>query len=789
VTTVIGDAFVRIRPLTTGFAATTAAEVDASTSAGVAGSTLAADATAKGKQVGENLASGIETTTKKPGFFSSLFGKGSTFEAAAEGSAAGSTFAGEFGGKVSSGLGKISKLITLGMSDNPYVGAAAAAAVVIGGVGYAALKSAADMQTAEVSIANSADITVAKAKAIGKAFLGTSFQSQYSANQIATAYASVAGELGLMQGRALNQVQATKFMSVAWKLAEASGTDLGTTTSALSGFMATFKIKVDDAAGAADTLLNTSSLTGNSMDTLATQFQHTRTRLGDLIGGYQQYAALLVDAKAQGYSGTRALMMQSSGVQKLMVPVLALAKAHLDEKNALSQLAPWQQAVAKQYAEGAWSGSVLDLKMQGWSITQRNAVKAYKSANQATFTAIANQKELGVSIVDGNGKFIGWSAAIEKLRTKMLSLHGTQRLAWADAAFGAGPAQQFMAILGAGTKAYQKYNHEANQHGTVNKGASNSMSSLGGTWKMASAAFHNMFTDLGQKLMPIMTKVNTAIAHFIQHIVKDWPQIHRVFEVMWSVVSPILNAFFTAIHILWDVITDMIGVVYDLLTGKWGDAWKLAVKMVKDILPMIEKIFEDLWDYLKARIHLIEDVFSKIGPAALKELKKLPGQLLHLFMDIPKMLGAVSWGNVWNGMILAFKYVMGRLIQLWDDTAGRIPGMHINNPYANLFNGQARHIGAKGTATSAESYAMDRFMKEHTKYTDNQLQAVADAAFNKYERKTGGDKRSFMIGGTNIHITVKSGASPKEIAHEVKVAIKDHDKQLVDKIRAKGGTR
>lgn len=788
--TVIGDAFVRIRPLTTGFAATTAAEVDAGTSAGLAGSTLGTDAELKGKQIASKLGAGVESETKKSGgFLSGLFGKGSSFEAAAEGSAVGASFVGGAGGAVSSGMSKISKIITLGMSDNPWVAAGAIAATAVVGIGYAALKSAANMQTAEVSIANSADITMAKARAIGKAFLGTSFQTQYSAEQIATAYATVVGQLGLTNGKALTTAQSLKFMTTAQRLAEASGEDLGTTTGALSQFMATFKIRINDVGQAADTLLNTSTLTKVSQDTLALQFQRTRSHLGPLIGGYQQYAALLVDAAKQGFAGRSALMAQSSGVQSLMGPVLALAKAHLDERNALQQLTPAQQTLAKQYALGAFSSSVLAMQTAGMTLQQRNAIAAYKTANEAVLKARDNQKELGFSVLDSSGKFIGWNKVIEEGRKKLASLHGPQRLAWADMAFGKSSAQQFMAVLDAGTKSYGKYYHAANEHGTVNKGAANSMTSLAGTWKMADAAFHNMFTSLGQKLMPVMAKVNAAIAHFIQHIVKDWPTISRAFQAMWKVVGPILKVLGDTIHIVWDLVTDLVGIVYDLLTGKWADAWKLAGKMFKNVLDLMSDAGGQIVKALANIPHLIGDLFSKIGPAAKKELRALPGQIKDIFMNIPKMLGAVSWDNVWNGLLLSFKYVIGHLIQIWDDTVGRMPGMHINNPYANLFNSKPRKLeGDK--AGKAEGYAMDKFINAHGgKYTDHQLTVIADAAYNRYERKHGGTGRDVVVGNTTIHINVKSGADPKEIAREVKIAVRDHDKHLVDLVKAKGGTR
>ena len=76
------------------------------------------------------------------------------------------------------------------------------------GVGVASIDLADKYQSATNTIAANGDISIAKANEIGKAFLGTAGTTIYSAQNIATSFGAVAGQVKLMNGGVLNAAAA-----------------------------------------------------------------------------------------------------------------------------------------------------------------------------------------------------------------------------------------------------------------------------------------------------------------------------------------------------------------------------------------------------------------------------------------------------------------------------------------------------------------------------------------------------------------------------------------------------
>jgi hypothetical protein len=779
--TVIGDAFIRIRPLTTGFAAETAASVDAEVGgAGVLSGSLASDAKKKGAQLADSTVVGAENSGAGKGFFARIFGEG----AVTDGEVAGASFVGAAGSKITGGLSKISKIISLGMSDNPYIAVGAAVVVAAGAVAGMAIKMATDMQKANVQIANNADISIRAADKIGKAFEGTAFKSEDNANTMATAYAAVAGQMGLTAGHALNAKQALEYMTFAQRLAEASGDDLGTSTNSLSGFMATFKIRLKDVGGASNTLFNTSSLVKVGQEALVQQFQRMRSRMGDLIGGYKDYAAIQVDAAKQGFAGRTALLEQSSAAQTLLKPQLAIVAARVAENNALYGLTPRMRELAKEYAKGAFSSGVLAIQTQGMTLLQRHQIAAYKSASDQLITARLSQHALGVETLNSHHAFVGWSSVIDQLHDKFEKMNHIQQLNYATTLFGSGAAHQMTAIILAGGKAYERYYAMANKSNTVNQAATRQQHTLGAEWAIFRSGIHDAMIELGQKLMPAFDKVKIAAAKLIALIIRDWPNVQKAFEEWWTVVGPIFKQAWDTIKTLYDILMDLIGFITDIFTGRWTAAWGEVKNIFSSLLGFVRNFVTNFGNYLLGLSTVAGKVGAFFGRLILRGLRALPGALVHLLTLAFDKLKDVKWGNVWHGMLIAFEYIMGKIIEVYDDTVGRIPGMHIHNPWANLFNSQP-NIGGKSGLVGSFAIALAKFDKAHGYTTPAQIQAAA-----YYLRDKMGHTSGSVTQTNHVTINVKGGEhSGKDIAKHVTEAIRKHDDELLRQVKAYGGGR
>ena len=113
----------------------------------------------------------------------------------------------------------------------------------------------------------------------------------------------MSGQLGLLNGKALNASQSLSFMRAAMSLAEATGQSLTSTTAALANVMQAYGIPVKNAATATDELFNVSRSLNIPIATLSTTVNSLRTKLGPLAPSLGDVSSLLVDLAEHGVSG------------------------------------------------------------------------------------------------------------------------------------------------------------------------------------------------------------------------------------------------------------------------------------------------------------------------------------------------------------------------------------------------------------------------------------------------------------------------------------------------------
>lgn len=237
-----------------------------------------------------------------------------------------------------------------GISSAAKTGALVVAGAIVA-VGALALDLGAKYEASTAKLAANAQISIGAAQQIGSAFLGQAFQTTFSAQQTETAYAGVVGQLDTLNHAALNSAQALGFMKDAQDLAEASGGALDSTTAALAKTMQAFAIPVSQATSVSNDLFNASVATGNSIDTLSTQFAKIHTTLGAATPPIGDLSALLVDMAAHGETGRGAISALGTAMTGLAAPT----KAQVDAQQALGvsftdsagKLIPMEQIIAQ----------------------------------------------------------------------------------------------------------------------------------------------------------------------------------------------------------------------------------------------------------------------------------------------------------------------------------------------------------------------------------------------------------------------------------------------------------
>lgn len=332
----------------------------------------------------------------------------------------------------------------------------AATAAAIGGaatVGVAAVTMAVNYETASDRMAAMAGITQQQATAIGDAFLSTAGRTTFSAKEIMEAYGPVSGQFGLTEGHALSAAEALNMMSAAANLAEASGSDLTTTTAALAGVMQAFQMDVSQSSMATDELFNSSRALGIPVTDLANTIERFRKNLGPLAPDLAQTSTFMIDLEKHGIEGSRALAGATTSVTHL-----------------LSNTKPVNDELAK----------------------------------------------LGVNLFDASGHFVGLGSVIDQLQPKLAGMTQEQQIAVDTALFGSKGYELLNTTLLAGTAAWNQAAAAATAAGTAQQGAATATDNVKGEWeKLTKSALPDMLVQLGQILLPGVTKALTDVTNWI----------------------------------------------------------------------------------------------------------------------------------------------------------------------------------------------------------------------------------------------------------------------------------
>ncbi len=236
-----------------------------------------------------------------------------------------------------------------------------AAVVAFTAVAAEGIHLAETYQQSTAMLAGQAGISTDAANKIGQAFLNTAGQTTFSGQQIMTAYSSVAGEFTNIAGHALNSSQAMTVMKAAMDASEASGQPLASVTKVLADTMLSFHMNVGQAADASNTLFGTSRLLGVGITDVGSSLQRLAPRVAGSGMSLKQLGGFMVDLSHSAGSGRQAMRLAGQAVTSLVNP----------------------------------------------SATAQKALE-----------------QMGISLTDANGKFIGMPAALQKLHDGLAKLPG-----------------------------------------------------------------------------------------------------------------------------------------------------------------------------------------------------------------------------------------------------------------------------------------------------------------------------------------------------------------------------
>lgn len=700
---------------------------------------VAADADAAGLLAGENLRSGVgkglddvekdaeDSGKKAGGFLQSGIGNALSGLSGAFGGIGGDL--GALGGSLDAAGSKVEGLSTksaglMGTLTTLGTGIAVGGVAAFAAFSVASVDMAQKFDSTVTSIAANANIPVSAAKKIGDAFLSTAGSTIFGAGEIATAYASVAGQAGQLQGKALTAAQALALMKVAMDLAEGSGSSLGSATSTLTTVLQTFRLGLSSASTASDILFNSARATGTGIDATGAALDKLHSSLGANAPSLAQTAGLMLDLKNSGETGRQAVSGVSTALSSMVDPT---TKA--------------QQAMAF----------------------------------------------LGINLKDAQGNFIGIGPALDMIKGKIGDNSNSQALLAAALGITGKQAAQLLPIIEQGSAGFDKSTASVSKAGSAQDAAAKQSTTLGHEMDTLKATIGDLATKWGNELIPKLETFGKAILSVSKYVIDHKALLITLAAIVGTVVvaalaaatvalisfiAPMLLAALTIAPLVLAIAGLALAAVY--LATHWKQVWADiknwfddAVKFLRSgfgtlvllitgpIAPLLflalhwQQIWNDIknwtssaWNFIKGIIndlvsfftgipgkidHVWSDVVNAIHAAwsavvnwvssnvitpLVNFFTSLPGKVDHVFMDILntwenawKTIGTWVYSNVIQPVIQFYEQIPGRVAHVFSDVANALEGAwnviatwvynNVISPVINFFAqipGQVHHV-------------------------------------------------------------------------------------------------
>jgi TP901 family phage tail tape measure protein len=504
---------------------------------------------------------------------------------------------------------------------NPYAAAAIAVGAAALGVGVFAVKMADGFDKASNSLAANAGISQKAAKGISDSFLDASNSTIYDATAITSAYASVAGQLGAVQGHALDAAQAQRVMNAAQNLATASGMSLGGATKDLANVMMLYGLNTKQAAAASDTLYEAGVISGQGVDGVTSAVQKMHAQLGAATPPLGQVAGLLDDLAQHGETGRQGLSAVSTGMTTLI-------------KNS-------EPVVGKM------------------------------TSAQAALRAV------GVSAFGAQGQLLPFGNIIGQLAPKLDAMtlsngkaNTAAQMQALGAVFGTTANKKLLDVILAGPDAYNKDVAAVTASGLAHAAAQKQLQNLGAMFDEVKTKVIDTAIQFGEKLTPALGTVGNAIVKVAGMLTNDlqpvfavisagvatlsawisdhWNTIKDVTSNVWNAIHEILSLWWSAIStevtIAWDTISTIIGTaitviitvvetidkIITFLVGVWQTVTSDITGFIGDVVGL----FNGLPGPIKTAVEVITNILIAPFQLALAPIEAVVNQITSWIGDI-----------------------------------------------------------------------------------------------------------------------------------------------------------
>lgn len=392
-----------------------------------------------------------------------------------------------------------------------------------------AVKLAGNYQQATASLASHADISVAAATKIGAAFLSTGGKTTFTAQQMMESFAPVSGEFETMYGHALNAAQSLTVMQSAMDVAEASGDTLAAVTKAVADAMRVYHLNTTQAASAGDTMFNTARGLGVTVADLGSSLDQLEPRITGSGMSLAQTGGFLLELAQAAGSGRQAMRLVGTAVQSLITPSASAQKA-LD-----------QMGVSLTDKSGKFVGMTsavgqLHTAFSKLPATAQSMAAAQKMLNDQTELATL-KTEPQTKAVKAQEAELTSQIGVLKLQADQLSQSSAMQ-----AIFGKN-ANLTAGIIAGGVPAFDAASKAAGKMGTAQSGAQAQAAMFHGQIEKLKSAGEDLEVELGEKLIPVLGDLANADSDVIGWFEKHTGEAKILAGVVASVLTAAIGAF------------------------------------------------------------------------------------------------------------------------------------------------------------------------------------------------------------------------------------------------------
>ena len=297
--------------------------------------------------------------------------------------------------------------------------------------------------------------------------------------------------------------------------------------------------------------------------------------------------------------------------------------------------------------------------------------------------------ELGISMFDANGEFVGLDDAMAQLEVAFADLTQEQQLEAMATIFGTGAVKQFSNLLGIGSEELAAYTEEITGTTVAFDQQAAMLDTLSGQWQILKGSVELLFVTIGTDMMPILKDFLhdrvIPLVNGITNWIKEMGGLKGVIGHMMVAIGKYIQAAANwiqsnefvriAVEGVWNVLKELWSFVKNVFKGDWAAAWQDIKDVAVIALTFIKDIVVATWDALPIPDEIktkIENTLTDIKDFAIDVFVWIKDKAIEAWAGIKASVeengdGIITaWDelktsavNLWNAINGAFTSIMG----------------------------------------------------------------------------------------------------------------------------------